>query len=233
MTISNNYTFDLSTAGIIRVAYQRIGIVSAGQDPDSNQYAMGRDMLQVALTALQVDGIQLRSVLRTTDNLVTGQAQYTAASNVIDIDERTPYISNTSNIDLPLRKISRGEYMALSAKTTQAPPSMIYVEKGASLSYFLYPTPDNTYTTITYPAIVLQPDMTTAANTTGLASRYLDTVILKLAVMLCDHHGLSERKASLTIDLKEAKEQVVNDDTERGPIQYTPDYGIKFPRRFG
>lgn len=232
MATSGNYTFDLSTAGIIRVAYQRIGIVPAGQDPDSNQYAMGRDMLQVALTALQVEGIQLRSVLRTTDNLVAGQAQYTAASNVIDIDERTPYISNASNIDLPLRKISRGEYMALSAKTTEAPPSMIYVEKGETLSYFLYPTPDNTYTTVTYPAIVLQPDMTTAANTSGLASRYLDTVILKLAVMLCDHHGLNDRKVSLKADLMEASEKAVNDDTERGPIQYTPDYGLKFPRRF-
>jgi hypothetical protein len=73
MTTSNNYSFDLSTSSIIRVAFQRIGIVSAGQDPDSNQYAMARDMLQVGLTALQAEGIQLRSVLRTTDNLVAGQ----------------------------------------------------------------------------------------------------------------------------------------------------------------
>lgn len=232
MPTSSSYSFDLSTSGIIRVAFQRIGIVPAGQDPDSNQYAMGRDMLQVALTALQVEGIQLRSVLRTTDNLVAGTARYTAASNVIDIDERTPYISNSANIDLPLRKISRGEYMALSAKTTQAPPSMIYVEKGETLSYFLYPTPDNTYTSITYPAIVLQPDMTTAAVTSGLPSRYLDTVILALAVMLCDHHGLDARKASLTVDLERAKGKAVNDDTERGPIQFTPDYGLRFPKRF-
>lgn len=232
MAISNSYSFDLSTAGIIRVAFQRIGIVPAGTDPDSNQYAMGRDMLQVALTSLQVEGIQLRSVLRTTDNLVVGQAQYTAASNVIDIDEHTPYISNTLGTDLPLRKVSRGEYMALSQKATQSPPTWIYVEKGASLSYFLYPTPDGQYTTITYPAIVLQPDMSNAANTTGLPSRYLDTVILKLAVMLCDHHGLSDRKMSLKADLEEASEKAVNDDTERGDVQYTVEYGLRFPRRY-
>lgn len=232
MTISNSYSFDLSTAGIIRVAFQRIGIVPAGQDPDSNQFQMARDMLQVALASLQVEGIQLRSVLRTTDTLVAGTAQYTAASNVIDIDERTPYISNASNIDLPLRKISRGQYMALSNKTSQAPPTLIYVEKGAALTYFLYPTPDNTYTSITYPAIILQPDMSTSANTSGLASRYLDTVILKLAVMLCDHHGLNERKAMLKTDLEEASFKVINDDTERGPIQFTPEYGLKFGKRW-
>lgn len=232
MATSNSYSFDLSTAGILRVAFQRIGIVPAGQDPDSNQFQMGRDMLQVALTALQTEGIQLRSVLRTTDNLVVGQAQYTAASNVIDIDERTPYISNSSNVDLMLRKVSRGEYMALSTKTVQAPPTLIYVEKGATLSYFLYPTPDNTYTTITYPAIVLQPDMTSAANTSGLASRYLDTVILKVAVMLCDHHGLNDRKVSLKQDLEEAASKAINDDTERGPLSFTCDYGPKFSRRW-
>lgn len=232
MATSSSYSFDLSTSGIIRLAFQRIGIVPAGQEPDANQYAMGRDMLQVALTALQVEGIQLRSVLPTTTPLLAGTARYTAASNVIDIDERTPYISNSSNVDLPLRKISRGEYMALSAKTSQAPPSMIYVEKGATLSFYLYPTPDNTYTSITYPAIILQPDMTTADVTSGLASRYLDTVILSLAVMLCDHHGLDARKASLTVDLERAKGKAINDDTERGPVTFYADYGLKFPRRF-
>lgn len=193
---------------------------------------MGRDFLQVALTDLQTQGIQLRSIERTVFNLVTGTAQYSAASNVIDIDERTPYVSNSSNVDLPLRKISRGEYMALSNKTSQAPPSMFYVEKGATLSFFLYPTPDSQYTTVTMPCIVLQPDMTAADNTTGLPSRYLNTVILSLAIVLCDHHGLTERKNSLEGDLGIAKSAAVNDDTERGPICFRAEPGLKFRGRW-
>ncbi len=232
MTTSNNYTFDLSTSALIRVAYQRIGIVPAGQDPDSNQYAMARDFLQVGLTALQAEGIQLRSVLITTDTLVAGQATYTAASNVIDIDERTPYVSNASGVNLPLIKISRGQYMALSNPTSQAPPSQIYVNKAETLTYSLYPTPDSQYTTISYPAIVLQPDMTSGANTSGLPSRYLDAVSLKLAVMLCDHHGLTERKAQLKADLEEAAEKVINDDTERGPITFRAERTLKFGSRW-
>ncbi len=232
MTTSLNYTFDLSTAALIRVAYQRIGIVPAGQDPDSNQYAMGRDFLQIGLTALQAEGIQLRSVVRTTDLLVTGQKQYNAAPSVIDIDERTPYVSNASGVNLPLQKISRGQYMALSNPDSQAPPSQIYIEKGETLSYFLYPTPDSQYTTITYPAIVLQPDMTSGANTSGLPSRYLDAISLKLAVMLCDHHGLTERKAQLKADLEEAAEKVINDDTERGPITFVVEKNMKFRSRW-
>src|SRR6478735_8943321 len=200
MTTSGNYNFNLSTEGIIRVAYQRIGILGAGLEPDSNQYALGRDFLQVALLALQNKGIQLRNVSQTTDNLVAGQAEYTAPANGIDVDERTVYISNASQVDLPLIKVSRGQYMALSNKTSQAPPSQIYVEKGPTLRFFLYPTPDSQYTTITMPLVLLQSDMTSAANTTGLPSRYLDAVILKLAVMLCDHHGLNDRKMSLKAD---------------------------------
>lgn len=232
MATSGNYSFDLSTASIIRLAYQRIGVLAAGLDPDANQYAMGRDMLQVALLALQNKGIQLRSVLRTTDNLVVGQKQYTAASNVIDIDERTPYVSNAAGINLPLLKKSRGEYMALSNPDVVGPPSQIYVEKGETLSYFLYPVPDGQYTTITYPAIILQPDMTSAANTTGLPTNYLETVILKLAVGLCDHHGLTERKAQLKEDLGESSSEAVNNDTERGPIQFRVEPTLKFGRRW-
>lgn len=232
MTISNSYSFDLSTESIIRIAHQRVGVLAAGSEPDSNQYAMGRDFLQVVLTDLQTQGIQLRSVLRTTDTLVAGQAQYTAASNVIDIDERTPYVSNNSNVDLPLIKISRGQYMALSNKASSAPPSMIYVEKGATLTYFLYPTPDSQYTSITYPAIILQPDMTSSDNTSGLPSRYLNTVILSLAVALCDHYGQTARKVSLEGNLKEAKSAAVNDDTERGPIRFVVEPGIKFRSRY-
>lgn len=232
MTTSGNYSFDLNTASIIRLAYQRIGIVPAGQDPDSNQYAMARDMLQVGLTALQAEGIQLRNIQQTTINLVAGQADYDAPSNAIDIDERTVYVSNSSQVDLPLIKVSRGQYMALSNKTSQAPPSQIYVEKGPTLRFFLYPTPDNQYTTITMPLVLLQSDMTSSANTTGLPSRYLDAVILKLAVMLCDHHGLNDRKMSLKADLEEAAEKVINDDTERGPVRFFVQPGVRFPRRF-
>jgi hypothetical protein len=232
MSTSNSYSFDLSTSGIIRVAHQRCGIVAAGQDPDSNQYAMGRDFLQIVLTDLQTQGIQLRSILRTTDNLVAGQKQYQAASNVIDIDERTPYVSNASGINLPLEKKSRGQYMALSNPDSQGVPSQIYVEKGETLSYFLYPTPDSQYTTVTYPAVILQPDMVSSANTTGLPTRYLNTVVISLAIALCDHYGQSARKAQLKDDLKDAKESAVNDDTERGPIRFVVEPGIKFPKRW-
>jgi hypothetical protein len=232
MATSGNYSFDLSTGGIIRVAYQRIGILAAGLDPDSNQYAMGRDMLQVALLALQNKGIQLRSVLQTTETLTAGTAEYTAPANGIDIDEHTVYVSNASGIDLPLIKVSRGQYMALSNKASSAPPSQIYVEKGATLKYFLYPTPDSQYTTITFPLILLQPDMTSAANTTGLPTNYLETVILKLGVALCDHHGLSERKKQLKEDLGESSSEAVNNDTERGPIQFRVEPGLRFGRRW-
>jgi len=232
MTTSGNYNFNLSTEGIIRLAYQRIGILGAGLEPDSNQYALGRDFLQVALLALQNKGIQLRNVSQTTDNLVAGQAEYTAPANGIDIDERTVYISNASHVDLPLIKVSRGQYMALSNKTSQAPPTWIYVEKGPTLKYFLYPTPDSTYTTITYPLILLQTDMTSADNTTGLPTNYLETVILKLAEGLCDHHGLSERKAQIKADLAESESAAVNNDTERGPIRFFVQPGVRFGRRW-
>lgn len=232
MTTSGNFSFDLNTQQIVRLAYQRIGIVAAGQEPDSGQFSMGRDFLQVALADLQTQGIQLRNVLQTTMALVAGQAEYDAPANGIDIDERTVYVSNASRVDLPLIKVSRGQYMALSNKTSSAPPSQIYVEKGPTLKFFLYPTPDSQYTSITFPLILLQSDMTSADNTTGLPSRYLNTIVIALGIALCDHHGLTPRKESLKDDLKTAKSEVINDDTERGPLRFTVSPGLQFGKRW-
>lgn len=221
-------SFDLNRTGILRVAYQLCGLIPAGEDPDTNQLAVGSDLLNLVLKSLQDEGIILSTLSRTTTTLVAGQAQYTTASDTLDIDGGTPYCTNTSGTDLPVRIISRAMYMELSNKTTQGQPTQMYIERGQALSFFLYPTPDSGWSTITYPRISLLSDMNSSADSTALPSRYLQTIVKLTAADLALRHGLMDKQAVLRQEAEIAKNRVVGDDNEHGNVRFVVDSGIRW-----
>jgi len=231
MSISSSTSFDLTRTGIIRVAYQLIGVVPAGEDPSTAQLSLGTDLLNVELKALQNRGIILTKLDETTTTLVQGQAEYSTASDTLDIDSRTPYVTDTSGNDFPVKFISRAMYMRLTEKETESQPSQMYVERGTTISFFLYPTPDASWASITYPRVKLLTDMDSADINTGLRSKYLRGIVFWLAADLAFHHGLLEKQRFLKAEWEQAISEAVNDDTERGPIQIKPDYGYRFGRR--
>lgn len=235
MTVSANASFDLSRDAIIRSAYQLCGVVPAGQQPDGNQIAMASDFLNMGLKALQSDGIILRTIERTTTTLTAGTAQYTCASDTLDVDDRTVYVTSgtgTATTDLRLEPISRGMYMELSLKAVQGQPTQIYVEKGAAVSFFLYPTPDANWASVTYPRVRLLRDMDTGTVTPDLPSKYLKYVTYMLATDLALHHGLLPRHGVLAEQAAMEKERAVQDDTERGPVRFIATGGRRFRGRF-
>ena len=231
MSASTATSFDLDRTGIIRLAFQTLQVVPAGEDPDANQLAMGSDLLNVLIKELENDGIYLSHLERTTDTLTAGTASYTALSNTLDIDQRTVFVttgSGTSAIDCRVVPITRGEYMALPIKTTQGQPTQIYVEKtGLTVKYFLYPVPDSNWTSITYPRVLMLTDMDSAGVTSGLPSKYLATLYLGLAVKLAPAHGQMSKMNALTQMYLDAKARAQNDDTERGNIRLVPSYGMR------
>jgi hypothetical protein len=148
MAVSASTSFDLTRTGIIRTAYQLCGVVPAGQDPDTNQLTMASDFLNMELKALQGKGIILRTVEETSVSLVSGTAEYATAADTLDVDSRTPFISDGNGNDYPLRIISRGMYDKLTDKGTLSQPTMMYIERGTTISLFLYPVPDGNWPTL-------------------------------------------------------------------------------------
>jgi hypothetical protein len=72
--------------------------------------------------------------------------------------------------------------------------------------------------------------MDSAANTTGLPSKYLKALILETAVELCPHFGFMEKMKALRAELAVAIYEATNDDTERGNLRMAPRYGIGWRR---
>jgi hypothetical protein len=171
-----------------------------------------------------------------TTTLVAGQAEYATDSDTLDIDGRTPYVTTgtgTNAIDLPVQIISRGMYDKLTLKTSQSQPTQMYVQRTTAITFFLYPTPDPSWVSITYPKIAIQQDMNTGASTTGLRSKYLRCIVLGVAADLAFNTSFLDKQAALSAEFERAVEMAVNDDNERGPLRFTPDYGPRFYGRGG
>lgn len=228
MTISANYTFDLTRDSIIRVAYQLVGVLEAGREPDVNQVTLATDLMGLELDAFQSEGVSLRHLERTTTTLTAGTAQYTLAADTLDVDPGTIYVTDRSGGDLPVELIPRHRYMAIVTKTTQGQPTQMYVEKGQTFSFFLYPVPDSSWTSITYPRIRLRRDMDSGSVTADVARKYLKALAFLLAADLAFHHGLLEKEGALRARGEAALGKAEADDTERGNTRFVPDVGIQF-----
>lgn len=230
MAASTSTAFDLDRTGILRNAYQKLGVVPAGQDPSNDFLSMGSDALNTVLKSWENKGVFLARLERTTQTLTAGTAQYTTDIDTLDIHIRTPYVTDTSGVDTKVTIISRGRYMEIVLKTDQGQPTLMMVEKTDRVRFTLYPIPDSNYVSITYPRTKLLTDMDSAGVTTGLPSKYLKALIIETALELCPHFGFMDKMAALRSELNIAISEATNDDTERGPMRMRPYYGIGLKR---
>src|SRR5262245_18293394 len=225
MTASTSTSFDLDRAGILRNAYQMLGITTAGQDPDQGQLAMGSDVLNVILKSWENKGVFQVKVERTTQTLTDGTDEYTTDADTLDIEIRTPYVTDLNGIDTRVEIIPRGRYMEITDKTDSGQPTLMYVEKTDRVRFILYPVPDSNYASITYARTKIFTEMYNGAVTTGLPAKYLKALILETAISLCPHFGFLAKMEALRGELSIALGEATNDDTERGGFTLRPNYG--------
>ena len=127
-------------------------------------------------------GYDLRSAL------VSGQAEYSTASNVNDVLEA--FVSTSSantgeRTDVSLTKIDRSAYAALPNKGATGQPSQYYVKRETLPKIFLYITPDlNTYTHLKYYSINRIEDAGSYTNQADVAYRFLPCMCAGLAYYL-------------------------------------------------
>lgn len=217
------YSFDLNLQAIAQSAYFQAGILGPNVQPDNDQLAQARTVINLRTKELQSEGIILRTLTQQTFNLTAGTATYPMALSVLDIDTGHPYVSG-GGIDVPLTDYSRDEYMSLTVKTFTGQPTAIYVEKTPTITVYLYPVPDSSWTTMTLPVVTLLPDLNVGTDSTGLLAKYLRCLVFGAATDLATSM-LPQRAQWLDAQFEKAKMLAKNDDTERGNLRFIPDYG--------
>jgi len=150
-TTSGTTTFEkgFSIADIIEEAYERIGI----QGVSGYQLKGARRSLNIMFQEWGNRGLHYWEVRNNSITLVSGQATYTMYRSSADGTSSTTAVygvddileasyRNSSNIDVPLTKINRSAYQALSNKAATGQPTQYFVERFIDkVTITLYLTP--------------------------------------------------------------------------------------------
>jgi hypothetical protein len=184
---------------------------------------MASDLLGMELDALQTEGIVVTHVERTTQALVAGTAEYTLASDTLDVfvgpDNVAGTVFASGGAETPVRVISRAEYQAIAKKDTQALPTMVFVERLASVKLVFWCTPNATLT-FRYSRIRLPRDMDTGSRTLDLARRWQKAICFSMAYQLALAKSAPTTRVQFLLGESERLKALARtSDVEKGHMQ--------------
>jgi len=223
MATSGTTAFNLNIDEVIDEGYERCGLsTNAGYDLRS-----ARRSLDLLFAEWGNRGIHLWKVALHEATLVSGQAEYSVASDVSDVLEAfvssTAASANSVNTqDVSLTKIDRSAYAALPNKLALGQPSQYYVERLTTPKIYLYQAPDlNTYTTLKYYVIKRIEDAGAYTNDADVAYRFLPCMCAGLAYYLAMKKAPSLVQQNKLIYEDELK-RALDEDGQRTSTYITP-----------
>lgn len=229
MPPSATTTLDFTRDTLIRLSYQLCGLLGEGKEPSPADTAMAADFMNLELMALQAEGVNLRSVERTTLTLIPGTTEYTLPSSTIDVavgpNDEAGTIVPPSGSESLVTVMSRTEWLSLANKATdlnsRSTPSKVFIERQAQVRLVFWPPPDTYATSFRYGRVRLLGDMDTGAVTVDLGRRWLKFVAYATATCVARAKSLGvEVISTLTAEAERLKAICKADDNMRGKIQF-------------
>jgi hypothetical protein len=214
MATSGSRDFELDVADIIEEAYERCGLeVRTGYDAKT-----ARRSLNLMFAEWANRGLNLWTIQQATLTLTKGQAQETLTSDVIDLLE---VVLRRDGTDFELSRISRGEYLTVPNKTTEARPSQYYFDRKIDPVINLWATPENSTDQIVYYYVRRIEDADTLTNTTDMPFRFYPCMVAGLAYYLAMKRA-PERIQLLKSVYEEEFQRASDEDEDRTPLKLQP-----------
>jgi hypothetical protein len=203
MTISSSYDFSTSRDELIRGALRLAGGIAQGETPTTEQTTEAAEALNMLVKSWQVDGMPLWVISEYTLALVNGTNTYTVSTpkllKVIQAWNR----NTVTNIDIPMRVITRDEYNRLGNKTSSGNPiQIVSIPNRTDTTIKVFPTPDSNAETYNEIHLVYQKpysDFDAGTDEPEFPSEYFEALKFNLAHRLSPEYGmtLNDRKQLL------------------------------------
>jgi len=216
MATSGTQNFALNVADVIEEAYELIGLeVRSGYDARK-----ARRSLNIMFQDWTNRGINLWKVAQVNQTMTAGTANY--AMNAYDLDVLEAIVRRDGN-DYSIERITREDYFHLPNKTQQGRPTQIYVERTATPSFYVWPTPDKSTDVVLTHRIQRIQDANTLTNDLDVPSRFIPAMVSGLAYYMALKNA-PERAQVAKMMYEEDFARAANEDTERGSIRIRPDF---------
>ena len=200
-TTSGTYVFEknFSIDEIIEEAFERMGI----QNVTGYQLKTSRRTLDIMFQEWANRGLHYWEIQNNNITLVNGQAVYTMfrsaadgasdATAVFGVDDvlEASY-RDSSNVDVPLTKISRSQYQALSNKTSTGQPSQYFVQRfidKVTITLYLTPGASQAGDKINYYYVRRIQDAGAYTNATDVPYRFVPCMVSGLSFYLSQKYA--------------------------------------------
>ena len=225
MSTSGTTNFSLARDDIIKRALRLAGALAQGETPTTDQVSEAAVALNSMVKAWQTDGMQLWAIKQRSVILVAGQSDYTLTlPKTLRVLQAFNH-STTSNIDIPMRILTKQEYNILGNKTSAGNPIQCYheVQRDQSVLH-LFPVPTSTEASANTITIVYHSpfeDFNSSTDTPDFPQEWYDAVTYGLACRLAPEYGmpLTERKA-LWNEMSLIKKDAMDGGLEEGSIYF-------------
>ena len=223
MATSGTATFNPDIAEICEEAFERCGLeMRSGYD-----LRTARRSLNIMSAEWSNRGINLWTVEEGTQTLTSGTATYTLPASTIDLLEHVIRTgSGTNQSDLSINRISVSTYASITSKNSTGRPVQIYIDRQATPTFRVWPTPDSaeTYTLVYFRLKRMDDTGSSAANTMDIPSRFIPCITAGLA------YNIALKRPEVDLNrialLKAAYEEQFNlaadEDRDKSSIQFAP-----------
>lgn len=216
MATSGTQSFALNVADVIEEAYELIGL-EARTGYDARK---ARRSLNVMFQDWTNRGINLWKVVQVSQTMTSGQAQY--AMNAYDIDVLETVVRR-SGTDYSMERITREDYLNIPQKAQTGRPTQIYVERTATPSFYVWPTPENSTDVVVTYRIQRIEDAAALAGDLDVPSRFIPAMVSGLAYYMALKNA-PDRAQMMKAIYEEDFARAANEDSERGSLYIRPDF---------
>lgn len=235
MATSGTTTFSITRDDIIKRALRMLGVLSQGQTPSATQYTESSFALNCLVKAYLAEGMPLWAMTTYVVSLTAGVNSYTIGpGQTINTPKPLKIIQAynkdiNSNVDIPIRIVSKQEYNLLGNKESSGNPIQIYYDPQRVYGVLhVFPTPTSVEQTNNRIYIVYQrpfEDIDSSADEPDFPQEWFDVLCYGLATRLAPEYGLPiEDRRALMQEYTMIKNDALSFGTEEGSMYFQVEY---------
>ena len=224
MSTSGSTDFNVTRDQLIAGALRIVGAIAQGETPNATMVTEASESLNMLVKAWQADGMPIWVTKEYTLNLTNGVNTYTPTTKLLKVIQAWNH-NSASNVDIPMRIITREEYNRLGNKTSSGNPIQLYHEPQLTTSLVkVFPTPGPTEVTYNTIKMVYQKefdDLDSATDNPEFPHEFFDALKFGLANRLSFEYGVepSDRKQLLEQAVM-LKNEALSFGTEEGSLYF-------------
>lgn len=232
---SGSTDFSVTRDDIIKRALRLIGVVAQGETPTTDQTTEAAFALNSLVKAWQADGMPLWAIKSYSVPLTAGTSAYEIGlTKAINIPKPLKVLqaynhSTTSDVDIPMRIITKQEYNILGNKTSSGNPIQVYYNPQSEYGILnVFPVPSTTEQAANTIVIHYQrpfEDFDASTDTPDFPQEWYDAITYGLACRLAPEYGvaMADRKL-LWQEMTIIKQDALNFGLEEGSLYFQRDF---------